>query len=133
MTNRRRPFKRAAVLVCTILLPTFAGTGVATAATDFNGLCEAGEFCLYDSGGGVGRAFDTSAPCRYTYSDRGFDDRASAWWNRMTGTVRIYEDSQYRGLSADLLPGSRGNLVNTPVGDNAASSHRAAGAICPLG
>jgi hypothetical protein len=121
-------FGRVAVLVCAILAPAFSGTGVAQAATNLNGICEAGEFCLYDGSDSTGRAVDLGV-CDPTYTDIAFDNRASSWWNRLNSPVRLYEDSNYRGTPTDLPPRSRGSLANTPI-DNAASSHRALDAIC---
>lgn len=153
--RRWRWLRRLALLACAIL--AFVSVGSATAqaypASDeytpaeymFDGICDDGEFCLYENSN-YGRPlidYQTSdsmgggRTCDGTYVNNNFprtnfrvNDETSSWWNRTRLTVRIYDDSGYIGDSSDLGPGSYGNLRDVRVGQDDASSHRSIHSEC---
>lgn len=102
-----------------------------------NGICEAGEFCLYRDSNRTGPVIDwASGRDDTTYNNDtwpivggGVNDRASSYWNRTGCNVRIHRDSSFNGpgltARASGQAGDRGNLAGTPVGGDQASSHNA--------
>jgi hypothetical protein len=146
----RTGIRRIVLILATMfaLVPLGAGTGAAAPddvtpqATNFNGDCESGEFCLFIHDNQDSYAIDYGAAgsrtCDQTYSNNNFpgtninvNDEVSSWWNRLSGiTVRVYAGLYYSGASQDLPPGSRGNFEDTRVGEDEASSHRSIGSGC---
>lgn len=134
-------FSSLALLLCAILAFAVVGTGAAQAvpdgddvtpqATQFNGVCEVGEFCLYrfenqggpliDYGTAGGRACDREYDVR-------FNNNTRSYWNRSNLTVRLYDGINYGPpILEDVDPG-RGNLAEANW--DRASSHRSIGSGC---
>lgn len=119
------------------LLSVLFGTAPANAATARNGVCEAGEFCLYfnsDQQGSVSD-FDTSIsdygdsqPSCYDFKGSGngqgvcVKNNAAAVWNRMGSTVTVFFNSGYGGTSQAIGAGAKANLKAGLKNENA--SHR---------
>src|SRR5690349_11317790 len=88
------------------------GAGVANAATDRNGSCESGEFCLYynsdnagsvsDFGGSIADYGDSQPSC-YEFKSAGngqgvcVKNNAASVWNRTTKAVTVFYNSNYGG------------------------------------
>jgi Peptidase inhibitor family I36 len=115
----------------------------AAASDPRNGICEATEFCLIQHKNGGGYVFDyAQGSSDSTYDGNVFpgtniklNDEASSWINNSRYRICIYDDSNYGG-DVQLLPrnGGYGNMDDTAVGGDDASSHRlepVAGAGCP--
>jgi hypothetical protein len=130
------------------LVPLGAGTAHATPgdvtplAENFNGECEAGEYCLYKDSDQTGFVIDYGAAgrktCDTTYANNNFpntnhpvNDEVSSWWNRLSDiTVVQYAGLRYSGAQRDLGPGSNGNFRDNQIGNDEASSHRSRGSEC---
>lgn len=145
MINTRGRYRRLALLLCSVFAFAAVGSGVAQAddvtpqATQFNGVCEADEFCLYfmqDLGiPAIDYGTARDATCDSTYANNNFpgysalvDNNTRSYWNRSDITVRIYDGPNYgHPVLADLRPGS-GNLPRSAW--DRASSHRSIGSGC---
>jgi Peptidase inhibitor family I36 len=110
-------------------------------AFSFNGVCEAGEFCLFEHEDFRGDVIDYGTSggrtCDSSYSNNNFpgtnhdvDDQTSSWFNRTNLTIRIYDDDNYQSGGSTLPPGSLGDLRDTNTGQDDASSHRSMGSGC---
>ena len=109
----------------------------ATAATPRNGVCEAGEFCLYflpNRGGSVSDFttsvpnYGTSQPTCYEFRTPGLagyqqciKNNAESAWNRTSTAVRVYFNSNYCGPS-DLVSANSARNLDVTFDDNA--SHK---------
>ncbi|MFJ5990879.1 peptidase inhibitor family I36 protein [Lentzea sp. NPDC092896] len=113
------------------------GAGVANAATDRNGVCESGEFCLYYNSDQAGSVSDfagsisdygDSQPSCYEFKSAGngqgvcVKNNAAAVWNRTSGNVTVYYNSGYAGANQTFASGAKGNLKAELKNENA--SHR---------
>lgn len=133
---------RFALLLCATLAFAAMGPGTAHAtprATQFNGKCETGEFCLYynqnrgepliDYGTAGGRTCDSS------YANNNFpgttipvNNNTRSYQNLAVNvTVRIYDNINYGTPIEDLGPGTR-NLAQSNW--DRASSHRSIWSGC---
>ena len=99
---------------------------VANAATPRNGVCEAGEFCLYYLQNRTGSVSDfnssissygSTLPTCYVFKGPGAGqgtcvrNNAVSAWNRMTGhTVFVYNSASYVGTPQIFGVGQYGNL-----------------------
>lgn len=101
-----------------------AAAGTATAGTFYNGVCEAGEFCLYKGAGRVGPLVDFfgSVPdygdepptCYQWVQGDCVKNNARSAWNRTGDTVTVYYNPGYTGPPTDVFaPNHAGNLVGT--------------------
>lgn len=102
-----------------------------------NGVCEAGEFCLYynsneqgsvsDFTGSISDYGDTQPSC-YEFKGSGagqglcVKNNAASVWNRTSVPVTVYFNSGYRGASQAFAAGAKANLNATLKNENA--SHR---------
>ena len=133
--------RRVALLGAAVVGLTLAGIPVAQAEaaspmtiTELsNGICEAGEFCLYRDQNRTGPVKDfargvdsfTYGPFRWPIVGGQVDNSASSAWNRTNCTVRVYSNSSLNGEGKSIPAGGSTNFRNTLVGDNRASSHDA--------
>lgn len=115
------------------LAAAIGGVGVATAspasAAVRDGYCQSGEFCYFYnsiSGGyfhGSGSDFrsslsnyGSSQPHCYEFRSPGpgryqcIKNNAAAYWNKSSHSVRIYENTGYKGRYITVKPGGWGNL-----------------------
>jgi hypothetical protein len=98
-----------------------------------NGICEAGEFCLYRDANRTGPVMDfnrgvdsfTYGSFRWPIVGGQVDNSSSSAWNRTNCTVRVYANSSLNGNGKSVVSGGSTNFRNTLVGDNQASSHDA--------
>lgn len=119
-------------LVTAVAAPAAQASPAGTLALR-NGICEAGEFCLYRDSNRTGPVIDwASGRDDATYNNDtwpivggGVNDRASSYWNRTGCNVRIHRDSNANGAGLTVGPNRLGNLAGTPVGGDQASSHNA--------
>lgn len=106
----------------------------AHAATVRNGVCEAGEFCLYYNSGEAGSVsdFNTSIsdygatqPSCYEFKGAGagkglcVKNHAASVWNRTSKTVYVYYNSGYAGTKQGIAAGAKANLVAALKNNNA--------------
>ena len=119
------------------LLSVSFGAATASAATARNGVCDAGEFCLYYNSDHQGSLsdFTTSIPdygdtqpgC-YEFKSAGngqglcVKNEAAAAWNRTSGPVTVYYNSEYGGSKQTIAAGGKVNLNASLKNENA--SHR---------
>ncbi|GLZ30951.1 hypothetical protein Lesp02_31400 [Lentzea sp. NBRC 105346] len=113
----------------------FFATAPASAAADRNGVCDAGEFCLYFNSDQEGSLsdFDTSIsdygddqPSCYEFKSAGngqgkcVKNNAAAVWNRTGGPVTVYFNSGYSGPKQTIASGVKANLNSDLKNENAA-------------
>ncbi|MFJ5992873.1 peptidase inhibitor family I36 protein [Lentzea sp. NPDC092896] len=119
------------------LISVSFGAATASAATARNGVCEAGEFCLYYNSDHQGSLsdFTTSVPdygddqpsC-YDFKSAGagqglcVKNQAAAAWNRTSGPVTVYYNSEYGGSKQTVAASGKVNLDASLKNENA--SHR---------
>jgi peptidase inhibitor family I36 len=145
--RRSNGFFRLALLLCAVLAFAVVGSGTAQAqddvtpmATQFNGECELGEFCLYFNQNHGGPLIDYGAAgnrtCDSSYANNNFPgtntpvaNNTRSYKNLTTDvTVRLYDGLNYvHPVLEDVRPGS-GNLAQ--VNWDRASSHRSIGSGC---
>jgi hypothetical protein len=116
------------------LIGVFLGTAPASAATDRNGVCEQGEFCLYFNSDQQGSLSDfatsisdygDSQPSCYDFKSAGngkglcVKNNAAAVWNRTSKPVTVYYNSGYAGTSQTIAAGAKANLQATLKNENA--------------
>ncbi|MFD1146078.1 peptidase inhibitor family I36 protein [Saccharothrix hoggarensis] len=128
----------AALAIAGSVALVMSSTGVATAATPRNGVCEVGEFCLYygaskggslsDFNGSIPNYGDSLPTC-YVFTGAGtgrgecVKNNAGSAWNRTTAhTVTVYYNSGYLGASQTFGAGQTANFNSTMWDNNA--SHR---------
>ena len=115
-----------------------SATAVAAAAAKArNGVCDAGEFCLYFNSGQKGSVSDfatsvadygATQPDCFEFRGKGagkgvcVKNNAASVWNRTSKTVRVYYNSNYGGAHQDFTSGAKGNLNSTLKNQDA--SHR---------
>jgi murein DD-endopeptidase MepM/ murein hydrolase activator NlpD len=119
----------AVALIGAVAVPT-----AANAATARNGVCEAGEFCLYYNSYQAGSVSDFAAsisdygatqPSCYDFKGAGagkglcVKNRAASVWNRTSKPVTVYYNSGYAGASQSFASGAKGNLNATLKNENA--------------
>lgn len=98
-----------------------------------NATCEAGEFCVFRDANRSGPAYDflrgvdstNYTPLRYPIVGGIVNDSATSVWNRTGCSVRIFRNGQFNAAGITVPPGRWFNMANTPVGNDAASSHDA--------
>lgn len=133
-----RRTSRAALAGAVIGVAVFAA--VPAQAAGRNGVCEAGEFCLYYNSNHAGSVsdFTTSIPdygatqpdC-YEFKGAGagqgqcVKNNAASAWNRTSGSVTVYFNSGYGGASQTFAAGAKVNLNATLKNENA--SHKLGG------
>lgn len=131
----------AGVLTGTIAGLALAGVPAAQAETTppvsatalRNGICEAGEFCLYRDANRSGPVMDFNRGVdSLSYGNLYWpivggrvNDSASSAWNRTNCTVRVYAGTNLNAEGTTVLAGHSTGFANTPVRDNRASSHDA--------
>ena len=113
----------ALAMAASAMLPATAHAAVAR-----NGVCEAGEFCLYYNYGLRGSLsdFDTripgygpSQPSCYEFKSDATGRYTCVWhnamsaWNRTSHRVTVHKIINYRGGFDEFAPGQSGDLVNT--------------------
>lgn len=116
--------------------PVAADSTTASAATARNGVCETGEFCLYFLPNRRGSVSDfatsvpnygTTQPTCYDFKGPGagqgqcVKNNAESAWNRRSGSVRVYFNSNYGG-SSDLVAANSWRNLSATFDNNA--SHR---------
>jgi hypothetical protein len=97
-----------------------------------NGICNAGEFCIYRDANRAGPVFDFGkvdsanyTPLRWPATGGVVNDKASSVWNRTNCKVRVFANGKFTPPAAVVGISSVINLVATAVGDDKASSHDA--------
>ncbi|USX48986.1 peptidase inhibitor family I36 protein [Lentzea sp. HUAS12] len=113
------------------------GAGVANAATERNGSCESGEFCLYYNSDQAGSVSDfagsiadygDSQPSCYEFKSAGngqgvcVKNNAASVWNKTSKAVTVFYNSNYGGAKQTFAAGAKGNLKAELKNENA--SHR---------
>ena len=113
----------ALAMAASVVLPATAHASVAR-----NGICEAGEFCLYYGPNRSGSLSDfntsipgygSSQPTCYEFRGSGTGQTACVWhnamyaWNRTSHAVRVYTIINYRGGYDQFAAGEAKNLVAT--------------------
>jgi murein DD-endopeptidase MepM/ murein hydrolase activator NlpD len=109
----------------------------AAQAAGRDGVCDSGEFCLYynsdqegsvsDFTGSISDYGDTQPSC-YEFRGAGngkgkcVKNDAAAVWNRTSGPVTVYFNSNYGGTSQAFAAGAKGNLNDNLKNENA--SHK---------
>ncbi|MDW5326764.1 peptidase inhibitor family I36 protein [Plantactinospora sp. KLBMP9567] len=137
MTKIRMIAARAIIVVLgSVSAVAVMAPSTASAATPRNGICEVGEVCFYwgpnltgslsDFTGSLANYGSTQPTCyefRSTGTGQGqcMKNNATSAWNRSSGTVRVYYNSNYGGTYDNVAAGTWRNLNNTYL-DNA--SHR---------
>ena len=112
-------------------------TPSAAQAADRDGICDSGEFCLYYNSDNEGSVSDftgsipdygTDQPSCYEFKGAGNgqgkcvrNDAASAW-NRTSGPVSVFYNSNYGGAAQAFAAGAKGNLNSDLKNENA--SHK---------
>jgi hypothetical protein len=119
------------------LISVSFGAATASAATARNGVCEAGEFCLYYNSNHQGSLSDFATsvpdygddqPSCYEFKSAGagkglcVKNEAAAVWNRTSGPVTVYYNSGYAGSKQTVAAGGKVNLNASLKNENA--SHR---------
>jgi murein DD-endopeptidase MepM/ murein hydrolase activator NlpD len=122
------------------LMTTAAVVAPSAQAAARDGVCEAGEFCLYFNSGHQGSVSDfttsipdygTTQPECYDYKGRGAGEgkcvknEAAAVWNRTGKPVTVYFNSNYAGESQQIPVDGKVNLDARLKNENA--SHRIGG------
>ncbi|WP_090073153.1 peptidase inhibitor family I36 protein [Lentzea flaviverrucosa] len=119
------------------LISVSFGAATASAATARNGVCEAGEFCLYYNSNHQGSLSDFATsipdygddqPSCYDFKSAGagkglcVKNQAAAAWNRTSSPVTVYYNSEYGGSKQTVAAGGKVNLNASLKNENA--SHR---------
>ncbi|MEO3872270.1 peptidase inhibitor family I36 protein [Nonomuraea sp. B12E4] len=125
-----RIMRRAGLVVLTVATATTAFS-TAAQATPKNGVCETGEFCVYENYNRTGGIVDWTGPDT-NYNDNswigttdGIDNETSSAWNREPCQVQLWQNVGGSGAVARI---SAGRIVDnvrddTDLGDNMASAH----------
>jgi hypothetical protein len=115
-----------AVVVLSTVAPAPASANVR------NGVCDAGEFCLFLDPNFTGPVMDWPRGVdddryadNHTPSGYYLDDVTSSVWNRSNCTVSIWQHRFFGDPGITLAAGAKRNTAGTPLGDNLASSHNA--------
>jgi hypothetical protein len=137
MLKLRKAAFLAAVAISGLSLAAGSASAAGSTARAGNGICEKGEFCLYenkyfnsDNDGGVydwkvGDNDPSYKNNEWPTTDDGIDNETSGYWNRTGRTVCLYQHTDYRGAKTEIKPGGkRGDLGGVDIKDNRASSHR---------
>lgn len=135
-----------ALLAVTAAAATFTLTAPTAQAAARDGICQAGEFCLYYNSGQLGSVSDfttsisdygpTQPEC-YDFKGAGagkglcVKNQAASVWNRTSSTVTVFYNSGYAGASQSFAAGAEANLNATLKNNNA--SHRIGGSTPPGG
>ncbi|WP_222598454.1 peptidase inhibitor family I36 protein [Lentzea tibetensis] len=119
------------------LIGVVLGTAPASAATDRNGVCEQGEFCLYFNSDQAGSLSDFDAsisdygdsqPSCYDFKSAGngkgvcVKNNAASVKNLTSKPVTVYYNSGYAGANQTIAAGGKANLKAELKNENA--SHR---------
>lgn len=127
----------SAGIVGTLLSATLLVAAPPAQAAARDGVCQPGEFCLYDNSDQQGSVSDfagsvpdygATQPGCYEFKSAGagrglcVKNRAASVWNRTSRPVTVYYNSGWRGSSQATASGSKGNLGATLKNENA--SHR---------
>lgn len=123
----------ALAVLAAVALPVVAPSPAFAAAG--NGVCEAGEFCVYREPNQGGPVMDWRRGVDLAdYDDQGWpatgvelDDSVSSIWNRSSCRVSIWSHDHNNGPGITVAAGGRTNAAGTALGDDSASSHNA----CP--
>lgn len=117
-------------VLAVVVLATVAPAPASAAAR--NGVCDAGEFCLYRDRNFAGPIMDWPggfdddryADNRYP-SGHYLDDTTSSVWNRSNCQVSIWQHRFFGDPGITLAAGAKKNTAGTPLSDDKASSHNA--------
>lgn len=129
-------------LAATLMSATLVVAAPSAEAAAQDGVCQAGEFCLYYNSYQQGSVSDfTRSISDYgsTYMFKGpgagqgsrVKNGAASAWNRTFGSVRVYYNSGYSGVSQAIAPGAKVNLNSTLKNQNA--SHKLERAYMSIG
>ena len=115
---------------------TLVSTGVASASTELNGVCESSETCFYWGPGRSGAVYDISrwvpdfAGARFVGGGQGAgepvkNNAASVWENSglSQGGACVHYNENYRG-PYDYVPGNTWRDLNVTRNDNASYNYR---------
>jgi len=127
----------AGTLLSVAVLTATASSAQAAAR---DGVCDAGEFCLYYNSGQLGSVSDfttsiddygSTQPSCYVFKGPGsgkdlcVKNNAASVWNRTSSTVTVFYNSNYGGSSQAFATGVKANFNTTLKNNNA--SHRIGG------
>jgi hypothetical protein len=98
-----------------------------------NGVCNAGEFCIYRDANRSGPVFDFGkgvdnsnyTPLRWPATGGVVNDKVSSAWNRSDCRVNVFRNGKFQPPVHRVQPSAVINLKITAVGDDTASSHDA--------
>ncbi|GAB3996811.1 hypothetical protein GCM10029992_17970 [Glycomyces albus] len=134
INSKRRGVLALVLAVMLGAAAALAGASAAHAATPRNGVCEAGEFCLYYNSDNRGSVSDfagsisnygASQPSCYEYKGPGagqgqcVKNNAASAWNRTGKYVTVFYNSGYSGPIDNFSPGAKANLRAYLKNDNA--------------
>lgn len=130
---------RLMLALVALLATSTVGLATPAQAEARNGICEKGEFCYFYNSNNAGSVSDffssvgnygTSQPSCFEFRGRGngsgrcIKNNAASFWNRSLGVVRVYYNSNFKGLYQDILPGTKGNLKPELKNNNASHQYR---------
>jgi hypothetical protein len=125
-----RPSRLLTGALAVVVLSTVAPAPASANAR--NGVCDAGEFCLFRDPNFTGvvmdwpRGVDDDRYADNSYpSGHYLDDTTSSVWNRSNCAVSIWQHRFFGDPGITLAAGAKRNTAGTPLGDNLASSHNA--------
>jgi Peptidase inhibitor family I36 len=132
------PITSRRLLVPGLLLGLFTASALTAPpahAAGWNGVCEAGEFCVYQHANNSGPIMDWPGSVDDRHYDNEtwpvtqgpVDDATSSIWNRTSCPVSIWQHPHFTGPGIVVKAGERRNAGGTTLGDNTASSHN----VCP--
>jgi murein DD-endopeptidase MepM/ murein hydrolase activator NlpD len=137
----RTPHRLTSVLAAGLLaLAGAVATTTSAQAAGRDGVCDAGEFCLYYNSDNAGSVSDFTTsisdygdtqPSCYEFKSAGngqglcVKNNAASVWNRTGGSVTVFYNSGYAGDSQTFAAGTKANLNATLKNENA--SHRFGG------
>lgn len=117
-----------------------AATAPTAQAVARDGVCQSGEFCLYYNSDQLGSVSDftgsvsdygASQPECFDFKGAGagqglcVKNEAASVWNRTSGSVTVFYNSNYGGSSQSIASGIKANLISALKNQNA--SHRFGG------
>jgi hypothetical protein len=146
--GRSRSARRAVagLLASVGIAASLVATAPGAHAADRDGICQSGEFCLYYNSDHAGSVSDftgsiadygATQPDCYEFKGAGagqgqcVKNNAASVWNRTGGTVTVFYNSDFGGVSQSFAAGAKVNLNATLKNENA--SHQFGGSAPSYG